>query len=206
MSQDYLTGYLPDSTSRLRHERKKALRNVLIMAVVIGAFFYVLTKAIRILVEDSRVVHYPVSVNTDTNSDKVSPDEIIYYGTASKDQAKIKLELNELDKEIANTHQEIVKTTEQEANEETSNQQLSSQPLPTQENSNQKVVKQAPTSEPNQSKVKSTNSIETVKQTEKNSQSMDTVNTDNANAQDPIDLKDLEAIYNKQLSTILDDN
>lgn len=210
MSHDYLTGYLPDSGSRLRHERKKALRNVLIIAVVIAAFFYVLTKAVRILVEDNRIVNYPISVKSDANSDKVSPDEIIYYDVSSEGQAKVNLDTIELDKEIVRTNQEIEKLTEQVPDKKVSNQQVFSQQPLAQENNNQKIVEQEPSSEPDQPIVSSTTSVEQIEPLEKSNNASTSSNTssdtDDANSQYPIDLKDLEAIYNKQLSTILDDN
>jgi hypothetical protein len=210
MSHDYLTGYLPDSGSRLRHERKKALRNVLIIAVVIAAFFYVLTKAVRILVEDNRIVNYPISVKSDANSDKVSPDEIIYYDVSSEGQAKVNLDTIELDKEIVRTNQEIEKLTEQVPDKKVSNQQVFSQQPLVQENNNQKIVEQEPSSEPDQPIVSSTTSVEQIEPLEKSNNASTSSNTssdtDDANSQYPIDLKDLEAIYNKQLSTILDDN
>jgi hypothetical protein len=206
MSHDYLTGYLPDSGSRLRHERKKALRNVLIIAVVIAAFFYVLTKAVRILVEDNRIVNYPISVKSDANSDKVSPDEIIYYDVSSEGQAKVNLDTIELDKEIVRTNQEIEKLTEQVPDKKVSNQQVFSQQPLVQENNNQKIVEQEPSSEPDQPIVSSTTSVEQIEPLEKSNNASTSSDTDDANSQYPIDLKDLEAIYNKQLSTILDDN
>ncbi len=207
MSHDYLTGYLPDSDSRLRHERKKALRNVLIIAVVIAAFFYVLTKAVRIIVKDNRIVHYPISVNSDVNSDKVSLDEIIYYEKNSADQAKVSVDTSDVDKELARTNQEIEKLTEQVvANEKVSHQPVSSQQPLTQENNTQKTVKQEASPVLEYSIEKSTTSVESAKPIEKRIDSKDSSDTDEANSQQPIDLKDLEAIYNKQLSIILDDN
>jgi hypothetical protein len=120
------------------------------------------------------------------------------------------LDTIELDKEIVRTNQEIEKLTEQVPDKKVSNQQVFSQQPLAQENNNQKIVEQEPSSEPDQPIVSSTTSVEQIEPLEKSNNASTSSNTssdtDDANSQYPIDLKDLEAIYNKQLSTILDDN
>jgi len=158
MSNDYLTGYLPDSESRLKYERKKALRNVAIMAVIIAAFFYVLIKAMGIILRDNAKVHYSPSGITTVTVPAVekTPDVSTETGSPSSSDMGV-------DKTIQ-------------------------APAPVQQS--KQVVKEGldPESNPKTVAVK---------------EPVSTKDTDES--QKPINIEELEDLYNKQLSIIIDE-